>query len=139
MVCDGNGIPLAVHLADGRAHDLTQARTVLEKIRVPRRRGRPRSRPDGLAADKGYDSDAFRQYLRRRGIRHSIPHRRNRRRRRGRPPMVHPELSRRRWVIERLFRAFDGFRRLMVRHERLAIVHLGMLQLAAIMITLRHF
>ena len=117
MVCDGQGIPLALHLADGRAHDVTQATATLAQVRVPRRRGRPRTRPGGLAADKGYDSKAFRRSLRQRGIRHSIPERHaRRRRRRGRPPAYHRDLSGRRWVIERLFRAYEGFRRLMLRY-----------------------
>ena len=140
MVCDGNGIPLAVHLADGRSHDLMQAEATLAALRVPCRSGCPRTRPDGLAADKGYDSRAFREYLRRRGIRHSIPERRDRvRYRHGRPPRHRPELSNHRWVIERLFRAFQGFRRLITRFERHAFIHLGLLFVASIMITLRHF
>jgi len=42
-------------------------------------------------------------------------------------------------VIERLFRAYQGFRRLMVRYERHAFIHLGLLYVASIIITLRHF
>lgn len=124
-VCDGNGIPLAMHLGDGRAHDITQATVVLEKIRAPRR---------GLAADKGYDSRVFREYLSRRRIRHSIP-----KRRQSAVTMHRSELAGRRWVIERLFRFYQGFRRLMLRHERHAFIHLGLLQVASIIITLRHF
>jgi len=138
-VCDGNGIPLALHLADGRIHDVKQAEATLEEITVPRRSGRPRTRPAGLAADKGYDSRAFRAYLRRRGIRHSIPERRNKRRRPGRPLKQHPELNSRRWVVERMFRAFQGFRRLVTRYERHAFIYTGMLHLAAAIIALRHF
>ena len=40
-VCDGNGIPLALYLADGPAHDLTQAKVTLADISVPRRCGHP--------------------------------------------------------------------------------------------------
>ncbi|WP_405863821.1 hypothetical protein [Streptomyces sp. NBC_00005] len=47
---------------------------VLEKIRIPRQGpGRPRTKPDSLAAYKAYSNGPCRQYLRRRGIRHAIP------------------------------------------------------------------
>ena len=139
-VCDGNGIPLALHLSDGCCHDITQAVATLEQIRVPRRRGAPRTRPSGLAADKGYDSLAFRRYLTKRGIRHSIPRRNDPRRRlRGRPPAYHPELSHQRWLVERLFAFLNSFRRIVLRHETFAATYLGFLQVAAIVITMRYF
>ncbi|MFB6978209.1 hypothetical protein [Streptomyces scopuliridis] len=47
---------------------------MLEKIRVPRQElGRPRKRPDSVAADKAYSNGPCRQYLRQRGIRRTIP------------------------------------------------------------------
>ncbi|MGP3991794.1 transposase [Streptomyces sp. 3N207] len=54
--------------------DCTQFEAVLEKIRAPvaGRAGRPRTKPDSLAADKAYSNGPCRQYLRRRGIRHII-------------------------------------------------------------------
>ena len=35
----------------------------LDRVRVPRRRGRPRKRPEELVADRAYDSDRFRAWL----------------------------------------------------------------------------
>ncbi|MFF1741148.1 hypothetical protein [Streptomyces mirabilis] len=35
--------------------------------------GRPRKKPDSVAADKAYSNGPYRQYPRRRGIRHTIP------------------------------------------------------------------
>jgi hypothetical protein len=35
--------------------------------------GRPRKKQDSLAADKAYSNGPCREYLRRRGIRHTIP------------------------------------------------------------------
>ena len=46
---------------------------VLEKVRVRGPVGRPRTRPDAVAADKAYSSRASRAYLRRRGIKAVIP------------------------------------------------------------------
>jgi hypothetical protein len=65
----------------------------MSRLRVPRRRGRPRTRPDVVLADKAYPSRAIRGHLRKRGIRAVIPvpadqqgHRPRRGSRGGRPP-----------------------------------------------------
>jgi hypothetical protein len=51
-----------------------QFQAVLEKIRVPRTGpGRPRKKPGSLIADKAYSNSPCHTYLRRRGIRHTIP------------------------------------------------------------------
>lgn len=69
MLTDGAGIPLAVSLCAGNRNDVTQPLPLVEAIpAVPGRRGRPRSRPDRLYADRGYDHDKYRRKLRRRGI-----------------------------------------------------------------------
>jgi hypothetical protein len=68
VVVDGNGLPLALYLAAGNVADITAAPLALAQIRVPRQRGRSRSRPGGLAADRGYDGMAFRLSLAPRGI-----------------------------------------------------------------------
>jgi hypothetical protein len=64
----------------------------LDKVRIARRgKGRPRTRPGRVMADKAYSSAANRAYLRKRGIQAVIPvkedqkkHRRNRGRASGR-------------------------------------------------------
>ncbi|MFI9780383.1 hypothetical protein ACIHCV_37830 [Streptomyces sp. NPDC051956] len=49
---------------------------VLGQVSLPRAGvGRPRTRPDHVLADKTYTSRNNRRYLRRRGIRHTIPER----------------------------------------------------------------
>ncbi|WP_217215182.1 transposase [Streptomyces sp. AC550_RSS872] len=65
----------------------------MARLRVPRRRGRPRTRPDVVLADTAYSSRAIRDHLRKRGIRAVIPipadqrgHRLRRGSRGGRPP-----------------------------------------------------
>jgi hypothetical protein len=65
----------------------------MARLRVPRSRGRPRTRPDVVLADKAYSSRAVRAHLRQRGIRTVIPvpadqkaNRRRRGSRGGRPP-----------------------------------------------------
>ena len=133
-VVDGNGLPLAVMLSDGRCHDVTRALAAVESIQI----GCLHRRPRGLAADKGYDSRGFRKYLSMRGIRHSIPERKKAKRRPGRPPAYHRDLSSNRWKVERFFAWLDNFRRLATRFERLCIMHLGFIQMGCVMSLLRN-
>jgi transposase len=72
-----------------------------------------------LAADKGYDSRAFRQALAKRNIRGSIPERQFAHRRKlGRPPLQDKVLSGLRWVVERTHAWMDSYRKLCRRYER---------------------
>lgn len=71
--------PLSLVITAGQRGDSPQFRPVLEGIRVPRpARGRPRTSPDRVRADKAYSSRANRAYLRRRGIKCTIPEKRTR-------------------------------------------------------------
>jgi len=60
--------PLAFVLTPGQAAGSPRFITVLEKVRVRGPVGRPRARPDAVAAGKAYSSRAGRACLRRRGI-----------------------------------------------------------------------
>ncbi len=135
LVTDGQGIPLGIQLASAQRSEVRLAESTLATVRVPRLgRGRPRQRPGTLVADRGYDSDAFRQHLRRRGIRPCIPFRHHRRPRPGPKPNL--EAYRDRWHVERTFAWLGNFRRLLVRHERLLGVYHGFMLLAFVLICL---
>ncbi|MFJ6598486.1 transposase [Streptomyces violaceusniger] len=55
LACDGKSRPLAILVTPGQRHDSICARTLLERIRVPRTGlGRPRCRPAHVIADKAY-------------------------------------------------------------------------------------
>ncbi|MDH6130610.1 transposase [Kitasatospora sp. GP82] len=92
----------------GAARGLPQFEPVLEKVRVPRvGPGRPRTRPDRVRADKAYASRKNRAYLRRRGIRCTIPDKADQARNReklgsrgGRPPKFDPEDYKARHAVE---------------------------------------
>ncbi|NJP46843.1 transposase [Streptomyces sp. PRB2-1] len=60
---------MAFVLTAGQAGDTPASPDVMAALRVPRPRGRPRTRPDVVLADKAYSSRAIREHLRRRGIR----------------------------------------------------------------------
>ncbi len=126
----------------GQRHDSTQLAAVLDAIRVPRPggRGRPRKRPDHLIADKGYSYQTCRTLLRRRGIPHTIPERRDQRQRRathpGRPPAFDAATYRRRNVIERCVNKLKQWRGIAARYEKRAVNYQAMVVIAALVIWL---
>ncbi|MGI5341445.1 IS5 family transposase [Streptomyces sp. CA-181903] len=128
LIVDRHGTPLAVTLTGGNRHDVTQLLPLLNAIPPVRGlRGRPRRRPRRLFADRGYDYDKYRR-LRRRGITPRIA-------RRG---VAHGSgLGKTRWVVERTFAWLHQFKRLRIRYEIRANLHLALLQLACSIICLR--
>lgn len=92
----------------GQRGDSPQLEPVLEAIWVPRLGvGRPRKRPDRVRADKAYDSRSNRAYLRKRGIKATIPVPTDRVRNRlkhglrgGRPPKFDKDNYKQRHVVE---------------------------------------
>ena len=80
--CDGNGNPVTFLLTVGERHEAVVFEQLMAQGAVKRPRvGRPRLRPKGVVGDKGYSSGNIRRYLRRRGIRLTIPRKSNERRR----------------------------------------------------------
>ena len=68
LVVESQGLPIGVLVASAQRAEVKLAEPTLATVRVPRARGRPRTRPKELVADKGYDSRPLRHRLRRRGI-----------------------------------------------------------------------
>jgi transposase len=121
---DANGLPIAIKLTEGQAHDGRSAADMLDGIR------------DGqiLLADRAYDSNALRNTMAAQGAWANVkpmPHRLD-------PPAFSPFLYRYRNLVERFFNKLKHYRAIATRYEKRAANYLALVKLAAIRIWLRH-
>ncbi|WP_205673505.1 IS5 family transposase [Amycolatopsis nivea] len=122
VITEAQGIPLAVSLTGGNRNDVTQLMPLIDAIPPVRgRRGRPRTRPDAIYADRGYDHDKYRTLVRDKGITPVIARRGTEH---GSGLGVH------RWVVEQSFALLHWFRRLRIRWEIRDDIHEAFLSLA---------
>jgi transposase len=129
LLVERRGTPLAVQLRAANPPDSTVFATLLDAVDPVRHaRGRPRTRPAKLHADKGYDYRKYRLALRKRGLKARLA-------RCG--VASSPRLGRHRGVVERPFAWLRRFRRLRVRYERRDDIHLAWTKLACALITFR--
>lgn len=117
----------------GQQHDATVFEALMQQGAVKRPgRGQPRRRPKRLVGDKGYSSGAIRRHLSRRGIRATIPRRRDE----MRPGPFDREAYRQRNRVERCINRLKQYRRIATRYEKRAANYLAMLTLVAIVLWL---
>ncbi len=131
-IADGHGLPLAVCTESASPAEVKLVAQTLEQRFLA-------DVPERLIGDKAYDSDGLdTAVLHQFGTELIAPHRKGRRPERqtqdGRPL----RRFKRRWKIERLFAWLYNFRRLVVRYEFHAQNYFGFVQLACLMILLRH-
>ena len=122
---DAKGLPVALKLTPGQAHDGKSAADMLDGLGAGQT----------LLADRAYDSDALRQALQKRGAWACIkamPGRLD-------PPAFSPFLYRYRNLVERFFNKIKHFRAIATRFEKHPENYLALVKLAATRIWLRNY
>lgn len=94
--------------------------------------GRPRIRPRRVSGDKGFSSGKIRLYLRRRGIRQTIPRKISE----HRVGKFDKALYRKRNLVERCFNRLKQYRRGATRYEKKAENYQTMVTLASVLMWL---
>jgi transposase len=126
-----NSLPVSSVISSANEHDSTKFVDVMENI--------DEHLDDSVThqikkvyADKGYDAKRIQKYLRNRNIKGCIPYRINSR--------IIPQnnnqtnYNKSRYVVERFFAWLKcGFRRLIIRYERIAENYLALVNIASIM------
>lgn len=120
---DACGLPIALKLTEGQAHDGRSATDMLETV----------TQGTILLADRAYDSNRLRETLAARGAWANVramPHRLD-------PPAFSPFLYRYRNLVERFFNKLKHFRAVATRYDKLPENYLASVQLASIRIWMR--
>jgi transposase len=127
LICEGQGIPLAVTLTAANRNDVTELIPLVDRVPPTGRHGKFRLKT--LLGDRAYDSRHHRRALRERGITPRIA-------KRG---AGHGSgLGKDRWVIERTFSWLHANRRLDRRYDRRDDIHEAFLTIGCALICHRH-
>ena len=119
---DGLGNPLRFILTGGQRHDITQAEELIAGYAG-----------EQVLADKGYDSQEFREHILALGMTPVIPPRSNRKE----PAGYDRHLYRERHLVECFINKIKHYRRIFSRFEKLDTRYLGFLHFTAALIWLR--
>lgn len=120
---DAAGLPIALKLTEGQAHDGRSADDMLLEM----------AQGQILLADRAYDSDAVRQSLAERGAWANVKPMPNRKRH----PAFSPFLHRYRNLVERFFNKLKHFRAVATRYDKRADNFLTGIKLASLRIWMR--
>jgi len=122
---DADGLPVALKLSEGQAHDGRSAADMFDTVQAGHI----------LLADRAYDSDGLRDTLSRRGAWGNIrlmPNRKNR-------PVFSEWLYRQRNAVERFFNKLKHFRAVATRYDKRDDNFLASVKLASLRIWLRSY
>ena len=122
---DANGLPVALKLTEGQAHDGRSAEGMLDGLGAGQ----------VLLADRAYDSDQLRRTMKARGAWANVKPLA----RRTNKPAFSPFLYRYRNLVERFFNKLKHFRAVATRYEKHAANYLALVKLAAARIWMRAY
>jgi transposase len=122
---DANGLPVALKLTEGQAHDGRSAEAMLDGL----------GPGQVLLADRAYDSDQLRRTMKARGAWVNVKPLA----RRIDKPAFSPFLYRYRNLVERFFNKLKHFRAVATRYEKHAANYLALVKLAAARIWMRAY
>lgn len=121
-LCDALGLPVKFILTGGQEAECKQAIPLLENVKTL-----------AVLADKGYDTNELRAWLKEHGIKAVIPPKSNR--------IEDIECDfwqyKERHVVECMFGKLKHYRRIATRYEKKAINYMGMLSFASVLLWLR--
>jgi transposase len=130
---EGGGKLMTLVLTPGQRHETVAFEALMAGGAVKRAGcGRPKRRPRRLGGDKAYSSGKIRQYLRRHGIRITIPRKQNE----NRTGPLDRTIYRLRERVERLINRLKQHRRLATRYEKCAVNYHAMWLIAATLLWL---
>ena len=124
VVVDANGLPIALKLTEGQAHDAPPALDLLSAM----------GPGQILLADRAYDSDALRDSLAARGAWANVKPKSNRTRTLAFSAFLYKERN----LVERFFNKLKHFRAVATRYDKLAENYLAGIKLASARIWMRH-
>ncbi len=145
IAADSKCRPVARVITPGQRHDSLAFEAVMGDINIARTgRGRPRSRPRRVLADKAYSTRKIRLSLRSKAIKATIPEPSNQIAGRvtkgskgGRPPAFDREIYKQRNTVERAFNKLRATRAVATRYDKREFVYKGTIDVATIRIWLR--
>jgi transposase len=120
---DANGLPVALKLTEGQAHDGRSAQDMLASVGTGQI----------LLADRAYDSDALRADMKARGAWANMPAMPGRKEK----PAFSPFLYRYRNLVERFFNKLKHFRAIATRYDKRADTFMAAVKLASLKIWMR--
>jgi len=120
---DACGLPIALKLTEGQAHDGRSAEDMLDTLTAG----------DTLLADRAYDSDALRATLAERGAWANVKPKSNRRRILAFSAFLYKDRN----LVERFFNKLKHFRGVATRYDKLAENYLAGVKLASARIWMR--
>lgn len=126
VLCDGNGTLLGITAIGGQRHEPTEVENLIDQCILSVHRYD--SRPEAIAGDKGYSSNAIRSYLDKLGIEPIIGTKKNEQR----DEAFDRESYARRNIVERLIGWLKESRRVATRYDKLALSYLTFVLLAAL-------